>query len=665
MKVLTIIILVFLGINLGLCGDIEEKKTQAKESAQNVYQSFQSTVSSAGILKERYINPLISNATMTTIDQSKSFTAQLLCPASGEFLTIMAQPTATGDLNVLVFYDTNHDGRMDMQFNINNISIICANGYGVCDPGTLQGCTYYTLSYDTSSKQLKVQEVDLTSLGGCYCINNFCGQDLFWRNMNYTLVTLGGMIAQAFQREDRSLVISDSRIEGTTIKFYAQSLSECSQVGGSSAVKGLTQLYDTPSLISGLASYTYETESERSGSPAYLVTQMASKIGESYEIQSCVIKKVVKEKRWDFLRDPVLSGSQCGGGPFFLQQCGSNCVYFTFFLYSPTSTYTMYITLTPEFREAIRNMKVNFCTNTYAPYPCFDDDFIHRYYINGQLAGSTGGGDCEPCNIWVSLDYTLLTGSTNLFTAYNQSGKDPGYGCRPVYVYFYFSTPLTGCGIGDNYVEDGCASLQERQDCTLWEEIIDGVKTVQNGQKTGLYPFARCQNFCDGQTVICDSKWVIERKYKCKASGPDLASLEKRGTAIVSSLNYEEGTGTLRFDDIRYEKGSWQSYPNRQFMIGSYGKPDDCEMICKVKGLSLGRELEVDPTLRSKAREEFIYKPCRVNSNNEYYCPLDPGEVIVADCQCHTNFPQTLTALQAMRLAGQDFVCSSGVEKGL
>ena len=55
-----------------------------------------------------FTNPLIGgNAPMTTLDGSQSFTSQLSCPSSTQFLNLLAVPSATGDLSqVIIGQDT-------------------------------------------------------------------------------------------------------------------------------------------------------------------------------------------------------------------------------------------------------------------------------------------------------------------------------------------------------------------------------------------------------------------------------------------------------------------------------------------------------------------------------------------------------------------------------
>jgi hypothetical protein len=58
--------------------------------------------------------------------------------------------------------------------------------------------------------------------------------------------------------------------------------------------------------------------------------------------------------------------------------------------------------------------------------------------------------------------------------------------------------------------------------------------------------------------------------------------------------------------------------------------------------------------------ESYYYKPCVEEATNTWRCPVETGEQMVDNCKCINNFGQAATIMQAIRQAGQDFICSSG-----
>ena len=70
-------------------------------------------------------------------------------------------------------------------------------------------------------------------------------------------------------------------------------------------------------------------------------------------------------------------------------------------------------------------------------------------------------------------------------------------------------------------------------------------------------------------------------------------------------------------------------------------------------GYHVAPDYERDPVTRM-----FIYRTCR-----QGVCPTEPGEVIVKDCQCLNEFSSTVAAVETLRQAGIDMICSDGVMK--
>ena len=160
--------------------DVEKSRSEAQNAAGSVYEHL----GTSEAINQNAAQPITSSKTpMKTVDQSQSFSAQLSCPSSSKFVDILAQPGSTGDLQtVVVMQDTNLDGKMDYQYVMPfPISGVCGNGVIQCDVGTWHNCKYWKWVADNQGK-LNIQQTDLTKMGGCYCINNSCGNNIVWAN---------------------------------------------------------------------------------------------------------------------------------------------------------------------------------------------------------------------------------------------------------------------------------------------------------------------------------------------------------------------------------------------------------------------------------------------------------------------------------------------------
>ena len=122
--------------------DIEKSRSSAQNAAGSVYEYL----GTGAAISQNAAQPITSAKTpMKTIDQSQSFSAQLSCPSTAEFVDILVQPGSTGDLAmVMITQDTNLDGQMDYQYNMPfPVSGICGNGVIQCDGGTWRNCKYW------------------------------------------------------------------------------------------------------------------------------------------------------------------------------------------------------------------------------------------------------------------------------------------------------------------------------------------------------------------------------------------------------------------------------------------------------------------------------------------------------------------------------------------
>lgn len=246
-------------------------------------------------IKSNAANPLMrSDTPMKTIDSSKPFDAQMLCPSSNKFLQVFAQPAATGDLGqVIVTQDLDMDNTFDYTYTIPfAVSGVCANGVIACNAGTWTNCTYYKWTVDSTAKVV-LQPAQLTDLGGCYCINSACGSSLVWNNLAVVLKDLGGGVAGAVQAVDPKYTISDVKVQDTIVSYYGQKSGNCSAEWSGTANPNLN------TYKSNWAALTSDAETERvsqEGDPdSYynLLTTSLYAQQNPYETKNCTLKKII------------------------------------------------------------------------------------------------------------------------------------------------------------------------------------------------------------------------------------------------------------------------------------------------------------------------------------------------------------------------------------
>jgi hypothetical protein len=255
------------------------------------------------------------------------------------------------------------------------------------------------------------------------------------------------------------------------------------------------------------------------------------------------------------------------------------------------------------------------------------------------------------------------TGAEDFWSRKKRSGVDDcSYGIND-----YYRLCLRQYDLAEESIEDGCQALAADPACAQWDEIADGVKVFENFNPTGLAPLPSTRTFSGiGLHPIERNWWVKQRAYLCTtgAAPYDFSAAATRFGHVVSSLD-DAGGAPTRYEDLRSDSGtggpqSWTPVA-ASFDTGALGGAllEDCELACKTQrqtedyqaGVAgVAAQMQTDPQ-----RFDIIYHACRNG-----VCPAGPGETIVQDCACLNEFTQAALMMQAMRLAGQDTICTSG-----
>ena len=169
-----------------------------EDRARTAAQAARTKSSSSEAIQQNYVTPGMSGQPIATVDSTKSFTPTINCQKTASLLQVLVQPSATGDIGTIrVSQDTDFDGSFDRSNTLAKpVSGICANGVISCQPGSWNQCHFFKWDVD-AAKALKLSEVGMSELAGCYCVNNSCGANLVWGNMNSILKDLGGGVIGA------------------------------------------------------------------------------------------------------------------------------------------------------------------------------------------------------------------------------------------------------------------------------------------------------------------------------------------------------------------------------------------------------------------------------------------------------------------------------------
>ena len=123
-----------------------------EDRARTAAEASRSKSSDSEAILENYISPGLAGQSIATVDKSKSFTPNLACQKTANFLEILIQPGAGGDITtVRIARDKDIDGQFDSVTTLPvPVSGICANGVISCRPGSWSDCRSFQWDVDSS-----------------------------------------------------------------------------------------------------------------------------------------------------------------------------------------------------------------------------------------------------------------------------------------------------------------------------------------------------------------------------------------------------------------------------------------------------------------------------------------------------------------------------------
>ncbi|OES24218.1 hypothetical protein [Alteromonas macleodii] len=614
-------------------------------------------------LKTNILDPILSDQEMVNADGT-TFNAQAQCNAENEYLRVYATVQGDGDLDVSVVHDHNLDGAFSPTQVIPDIAGVCHNGYATNCSSDFQSCDFFEWNVDASlnisGTPSYIDQGD--GVHGCYCINNSCGAGLYFVNQERIHDDIGMGISMAFQRANPSFGVTNVQTDSGVTSFYGHDPDTCDPGETNQHV-----YYDNPSSIPS-AAFT------AAGSSAlFSQVQTAQNSGHSSTIQTCFEEHDVT------LVTPPLSEVikiNSHSGRYSISTCGADCLNLRIGMvgdnyYTPVCGSTCGSEMFTETAEIEFNLADGTTISSVTASADYDDHF--ELLINDTLAFSEYNGN-------FSYSTRLPVPPIGAGRGFAERGND-SMGLRTVSpgvipritpgvdaTYDFRLNILVG-GEGDMFmnirfqldrgctatptVNNTCGSIPS--DCYLDGEEIDGITTVSNTVGTGLVPLPSSRTFTVGSCseTISRPYWRIDRSYRCPASGSPYDFSQGLERAVVVN-NSASVTG---YNDRRFDGGTTIN-SSESLTLPTLPTVSNCEQSCKTRrtvdelgiatsGLAVGSRPD-------DTRYEYSYKAC-VDST----CPLEAGETIETPCGCMDRFSEAASAIQAFRLAGKDFVCTT------
>lgn len=619
---ITVLLLIFPAS--GIAADGKQTGEDAGNSALQFYGSSQG-------FTDRIANPVTAGSPMTTMS-GQSFTANVSCSSSQNFLKITASVGNTGDVTAGIEQDRDMDSAIDHTATFTPISYICANGFISCTPGTDTNCQPYKWVADSTLK-LNASAVSATGMSGCICINNACngGSPVTIENI---LNILGGGAVGAIQTVSSNYATSQVLVSGSTITFQGQNTANCQQT--QSSASDLDQYYkaatsDDPYVAASASSGFESAATSATSSNSYYQTLSASPMAtnSAVEQKSCTLTRTVQVN--------TTAVTQSGSGSATPSVDG-----FIYGRVSLTASWGYKI----EYASAPIGVTPSWTSiYTYDPPPSSSASNLSATMQSSGGCTSYGAQTFTDADLGSSKVLAKCTSPQSLNLSWSYS--------------FTVSTDTTGA----DTITDNCTAFANNPKCELYSEKADNVTTYSNYNPTGASAQTNCKEIVGATTnTVCRDWWLKTRTYSCEVdqtSSYDISEGLSRSGKVQESLSDDQAT----FSYIDTAVGDTVQTHSK-----SPAEPDpgDCEPACKVskplEGINAGSDQDTntinytDYQVSSTPQKSYYYKLCDNNT-----CPLAAGETQDTDCGCPNDFAEASAKMDVLKQASKDMICSSGV----
>ena len=656
--------------SISYCEDdnFSQNLNKAKKEVGNIKQQFYSRwLSSKENIENNLQKPLISNVPLYSLDRSESGNAQLICPGQQTAMEILTQPSGSGDLNFIqVVYDLNLDGNFDGSLYISGpISGVCANGFIKCNAGTWNNCHYYRWRYSNGS--LGYEEVPVTALGGCYCINRSCVSTPILSYKDIVLNSIGGGIAAVLSEANPGFGISSGQIDGFYIRYFAQNAGKCDlSAAGNLTRYGFSSPEEVnPAQLEVLTEQEVEAQNTDQDSPYYLLTHSTAQLQE--EKRECEKRRVVN-----------FDSSSCRFVNTTVNGCASlerdeNCVLeyeevydlygnsvVTYRNFNPTGLFLLGKTCKEFDRTQFVNCLLN-CNENFSSYGTTD---------GGCPVGVGPGKICYAGHIasWDFISDNEIAVHLSLTRRVNCVREVDYDVCgKTVINYKTSDDPCIVIKVNNQTKFSYC-------DHTSSDETPYSKEWEYNSGSNRVRVFAHCDDAgsCNtspslGMTVylkfnpvvskVCYNWWRIKRIYVCKTEElkPDMTRIKH------IDQTFQETSYGATYEDMIQKNGVWITLSNQRVELYRPEGDESCIKACKIRKFVIPAQSSASGTekdFRDPGHVVITYRTCIGDS-----CPVNTGEGILEGCKCIRNFNESISVLQALRMSAMDMTCTDGVQK--
>lgn len=646
----------------------------------NIANTALSVFGSKDGVNNRLGQPLMSNTKMTTLDGTKSFDAQMQCPASSKSIGITFIPSGGNDYRLIIKQDTNLDGTYDYTYDSNSlartVSGVCTNGALMCNPaGSWSDCKSFV--WDTNNKQVYLRQVTTGSseLGACYCSNSSCGVSTLAPQI---YENIGGGISAAIMKSNPLFILSKSEwsFADMTYYLYGQDKTNCTGLGGSNwdkyGEKNPTIYYDaqTPpntsiadvaidqgndptsyySMISHQNEVSYNNSGDTIGMPSR---------------NSCVSTKSLKSTITQEYNcnDPII----WNGTPYCeLARAGYGLSY------SGSSAAVI-----SNIQTDVKKGQSLFAITAPSSNACDNDQSIINLLYSGGVSGTfTASCPTSKAGVVVPIIQNSTASKNVLISNFEQRHSGDGHDRYDIYIYQTNEYKKETLNITESTTCPTDCRLEEEQVCD--QNGQNCVYTVRNGSKSGITPQKHCYLYSSDITTgtVCDDGSSIgiqtNNGNEILLSGGDAWFYTKRiydcgNTDIaIDSSKMTRAAGTAYKTDESATIMTYTDHTGNTVSINNLPSGDECPApVCTIKRASKSVDQFSDNTNRSQTTAgtsvtETVVKTC-TKSGASMTCPTESGETMIEGCSCSgnwTGFQQAVTTLGAVSEAAKDMICS-------
>lgn len=697
--------------------------TQATADAKTANSTAKTYIGSKQALNNNAQKPLMGNTQMVAYDGTQ-FNGQIACASATPFFEMLVQPSPTGDINIQsITQDTNYDGIMDAAYTLPNVvSGVCANGIISCAAGTWTACMAYQWAASAGGL-LTLNSVPLSAVGGCYCVNNHCGNNLVWNNLGTVMGDIAGGGIAAIVANKPALAVADVRIDGPVIKYYAKKMGSCADPTATDPI----QYQSTPFSISG-ASATKASTAMAAPSPSALPAasvfseQMASGV---YQVvansplaadaatttRDCQIKRQIS---LDEVTDADILAYNGGIGG--ITSCGSGC--FNLILGQAvdnnlTGTCGLY-----RFDVSFWVLRPDRIVNATLVRALFDDHI--QVSTNNELlwahdAGWTDLSDTSyPPGTWFQQQWGFVDTTQyvcQINGLYYPTAADCSasclWGCNQVVVSevklisttpwcerstnwdvnpnIDFTAKLQTAGPHDFKIRVAVADLGEGyayaqvnvdNSCKALPDVIDNQCTAIETnpdcmlQQEIIDSVLTYSNYNPTGLVQLPSTTSLNGASCTVPVTRDWWQKNRRyvcktnnhydfSAAMERKANIDNSATATGFQDYRLNENGQWVHENSTMAMPDTGNAQTCMQTCKARK---PRDLKPISGL-GVADDQRNVTPSWdfvYHECEDNVCPLETGEELVKACACINEFGEATAIMQGMRMATKDMICTSG-----